>query len=42
VRADFTPEEEGARLGERVVFWAWAGAIAAGLAVMILVPLTGR
>ena len=39
---EFTPEEEGARLGERVVFWAWAGVLAVGLAVMIVVPLTGR
>lgn len=29
-------------LGERVVFWSWAGAIAAGLIVMIVLPLTGR
>lgn len=34
-------EEHDVR-GEAVVFWAWAGAIAAGLVVMITIPLVGR
>ncbi|WP_426324403.1 hypothetical protein [Microbacterium sp. E-13] len=39
---DFTPEEEGARRGEAVVFWSWIGVLAVGLAYMIVLPLTGR
>jgi len=39
---DFTPEEEGPRPGEVVVFWGWLIVIAAGLAVMITIPLIGR
>jgi hypothetical protein len=39
---DFTPEERGDRAGERIVFWAWAGAIALGLVIMITLPLVGR
>lgn len=35
-------ERARATTGERVVFWAWAAVIAAGLAVMIVLPLTGR
>lgn len=36
--------EDGRRhgTGELVVFWGWAGVIAAGLAVMITIPLIGR
>lgn len=39
---DYTPEKEGARLGERIVFWSWAGVILLGLAYMFFVPLVGR
>ncbi|KQZ84944.1 hypothetical protein ASD56_00715 [Microbacterium sp. Root166] len=39
---DFTPEEEGPRPGEAVVFWSWIAVLAVGLAYMILVPLSGR
>ena len=39
--ADFTPEEAGPTRGEAVVFWSWLTVIAAGLAVMIVIPLTG-
>lgn len=34
-------EEHDVR-GEAVVFWAWAGAITAGLVAMITIPLVGR
>jgi hypothetical protein len=41
VKSEFTPEEEeGVRAGERIVFAAWAGAIAIGLALMIAIPLS--
>ena len=40
--ADFAPEEAGPRLGAWVTFWAWAGAIGLGLALMIVTPLMGR
>jgi len=40
--ADFTPEEEGARRGEAVVFWSWITLLAVGLAYMIAIPLAGR
>jgi hypothetical protein len=40
--ADFTPEEEGPRAGERVVFTAWLGVIGVGLLFMLTVPLLGR
>ena len=39
---DSTPEEAGPRRGEAVVFWSWLTVIAAGLTVMIVIPLTGR
>jgi hypothetical protein len=39
---DFTPEEEGPRPGEAVVFWSWIAVLAVGLAYMILIPLSGR
>ena len=39
---DFTPEEEGARRGETVVFWSWIAVLAVGLAYMIALPLAGR
>ena len=39
---DFTPEEAGPTRGEALVFWSWLAVIAAGLTVMIVVPLTGR
>jgi hypothetical protein len=39
---DFTPEEEGARRGEAVVFWSWIAVLAVGLAYMIALPLGGR
>lgn len=35
-------DESRSGVGEVVVFWAWAGAIATGLAIMIIIPLTGR
>ncbi len=35
-------DDQRAALGERVVFWSWAGGIAVGLAVMIILPLAGR
>jgi hypothetical protein len=28
--------------GMRLVFWTWMGIIVVGLAVMIVIPLTGR
>ncbi len=28
--------------GMRAMFWTWAGIIAAGLAVMIAIPVSGR
>jgi len=40
--ADFTPEEAGPQLGERVVFWAWMSIVAAGLIAMLAIPLMGR
>jgi hypothetical protein len=40
VKSEFTPEEEGVRAGERIVFAAWAGAIAIGLVLMIAIPLS--
>jgi len=40
--AHFTPEEEGARIGEAAVFWSWIALLAVGLAYMILLPLMGR
>ena len=33
---------DGERGGMRVMFWTWTGLIAAGLTVMIVIPLTGR
>ena len=39
---DFTPEEEGARRGEAVVFWSWIAVLTVGLAYMIALPLAGR
>ncbi|WP_275403138.1 hypothetical protein [Microbacterium hibisci] len=39
---DFTPEEEGARRGEAVVFWSWIVVLAGGLAYLIAIPLMGR
>ena len=39
---DFTPEEEGPRHGEAVVFWSWIAVLAAGLAYLIVIPLAGR
>ncbi len=39
---DFTPEEEGERAGEAVVFWSWIVVLAVGLAYMIALPLAGR
>ncbi|MDW4573259.1 hypothetical protein R8Z57_10810 [Microbacterium sp. M3] len=39
---DFTPEEEGPRRGEAVVFWSWIIVLAVGLAYMIAIPLMGR
>ncbi|MCX6501519.1 MAG: hypothetical protein NT132_03785 [Microbacterium sp.] len=39
VVARMTPEEEGPRAGERIVFWAWSAVLAAGLIVMIVIPL---
>jgi hypothetical protein len=39
---NFTPEEAGPRPGSKVVFWSWMIVIAVGLAVMIILPLTGR
>jgi hypothetical protein len=38
----FTPEEEGERAGEAVVFWSWIAVLALGLAYMIALPLAGR
>lgn len=38
----FTPDEAGPRMGERVVFGAWASVIVLGLVVMIAIPLLGR
>lgn len=38
----FTPEEEGGRPGEAVVFWWWIAVLALGLAYMIALPLAGR
>ena len=35
-------ERAGETAGMRAVFWTWAGIIAAGLAVMIGLPLGGR
>ncbi|GLJ63058.1 hypothetical protein GCM10017576_31890 [Microbacterium barkeri] len=29
-------------VGMRVVFWSWFSIVAVGLAVMIILPLTGR
>jgi hypothetical protein len=40
--ADFTPEEDGPRTGERVVFAVWVGVIGVGLLFMLAVPLLGR
>jgi hypothetical protein len=40
MKIDYTPEEERGRVGERVVFAAWAGVISLGLIVMIVIPLT--
>jgi hypothetical protein len=42
IMTDFTPEEEGGRRGEAVVFWSWIAVLAIGLAYMILIPLGGR
>lgn len=39
---DFTPEEEGARRGEAVVFWSWIAVLAGGLTYLIAIPLMGR
>ncbi|MFE5409949.1 hypothetical protein [Microbacterium sp. NPDC056569] len=39
---DSTPEEEGPRRGEAVVFWCWIAVLAGGLGYMIAVPLMGR
>ena len=39
---DFTPEEEGPRPGEAVVFWSCLGFLAVGLLYMIALPLMGR
>jgi hypothetical protein len=39
---DFTPEETGPQIGERVVFWTWATIITVGLVAMIATPLIGR
>lgn len=39
---DYTPEDAGPTRAEAVVFWSWLAVIAAGLAVMIAIPLTGR
>jgi hypothetical protein len=41
-RIGFTPEEEGARRGEAIVFTAWAAGIGLGLVIMIVIPLVGR
>jgi hypothetical protein len=35
-------DEARAHTGEAIVFWSWLTIIAVGLAVMIVVPLTGR
>lgn len=35
--SEFTPEEEGARRGEAVVFWAWITVLAGGLAYMLAI-----
>jgi len=35
-------DESTARAGMRVVFWGWLVVIAAGLAVMVSLPLMGR
>jgi hypothetical protein len=39
---DFTPEEEGSRPGEAVVFWSCVGVMSAGLIFMLAIPLMGR
>jgi len=39
---DFDPETEGPRPGEAVMFWGWLSLIGVGLALMILLPLTGK
>jgi hypothetical protein len=36
---EMTPEEDGPRVGERIVFWAWAAVLAVGLVIMIAIPL---
>lgn len=36
------PETSPERVGRRAMFWTWLGIIAAGLAVMIVLPLAGR
>jgi hypothetical protein len=40
MKSEFTPEGDGVRAGERIVFIAWAAAIVIGLALMIAIPLT--
>lgn len=40
--AELTPEESRPQAGERAMFWAWILIIAAGLAVMITLPMIGR
>ncbi|WP_268807194.1 hypothetical protein [Microbacterium timonense] len=40
--ADFTPEEEGPRRGEVVMFWSWIAVLGLGLAYMIAIPLAGQ
>ena len=39
---DFTPEEEGSRPSQAVVFWSCVGMMAVGLIYMIVIPLLGR
>ncbi len=39
---DFTPEEDGPRPGEAVIFWSCLGLLGAGLAYLIAIPLMGR
>lgn len=39
---DSTPEEEGPRRGEAIVFWSWIAVLAGGLVYMIAIPLSGR